>query len=50
MEKIEMTPEQQLAFMALQMLWCTLKMNDKLNSEVVEGKNLKASDLYQRLV
>ena len=26
----------------------TLKMNDKLNSEVVEGKNLKASDLYQR--
>ena len=26
----------------------TLKLNDKLNSEVVEGKNLKASDLYQR--
>ena len=26
----------------------TLKVNDKLNSEVVEGKNRKASDLYQR--
>ena len=26
----------------------TLKLNDKLNSEVIEGKNLKASDLYQR--
>lgn len=26
----------------------TLKLNDKLNSEVVKGKNLKASDLYQR--
>ena len=26
----------------------TLKYNEKLNSEVVEGKNLKASDLYQR--
>ena len=26
----------------------TLKYNEKLNSEVVEGKNHKASDLYQR--
>ena len=26
----------------------TLKMNGKLNAEVVEGKNLKDSDLYQR--
>ena len=26
----------------------TLKLNNKLNSELVEGKNLKASDLYQR--
>ena len=26
----------------------TLKGDDKLNSEVVKGKNLKASDLYQR--
>lgn len=26
----------------------TLKINDKLGSEVIEGKNLKASDLYQR--
>ena len=26
----------------------TLKVDAKLNSEVVEGKNLKASDLYQR--
>lgn len=26
----------------------TLKLNYKLNSEVIEGKNLKVSDLYQR--
>ena len=26
----------------------TLKLNDKLHSEVIEGKNLKDSDLYQR--
>lgn len=26
----------------------TLKTDEKLNSEVIEGKNLKSSDLYQR--